>query len=164
VSAKETASSFVIRPAQSQDAKLIRRRIWRERLDPTKLDWRKFVVAEAPDGAILGFAQMKDLGGGIREFGSLVVEPAHRGQGIGGALLRYFLERFPLPIYLMCGHHRVSYYRRFGFSVLQPSEMPTRLRWKWRVGTFFARLAGAQVAVMVYTGESNHEATDESNP
>ncbi len=45
--ANSPAPAFHLRPARADEAKLIRQRIWRERLDPTRLDWRKFVMAEA---------------------------------------------------------------------------------------------------------------------
>lgn len=139
-----------LRGARSDERWLIRRRILREGLDPTKLDWRKFVMAEGTDGAILGFAQMKDWGEGVREFGSLVVEPESRGQGIGAAILAHFLETFPRPVYLFCGGHNVSYYLRFGFHRLkQETEVPGPLRRKWRVARFFSRLLRANVALMV---------------
>lgn len=139
-----------LRPARRDERWLIRRRILREGLDPTKLDWRKFVMAQGEDGAILGFAQMKDWGEGVREFGSLVVEPESRGQGIGAGILAHFLDAFPRPVYLFCGGHNVSYYLRFGFRRLkQDREVPGPLRRKWRIAGFFSRLFRAQVALMV---------------
>lgn len=146
---------FRLRPALRQDAPLIRRRVMREGLDPTKLDWRKFVVAEAPErtgaAAILGFAQMKRLRGDVREFGSLVVEPDLRRQGVGGALIRHFQETFPRPIYLVCERRRVRYYRKFGFRVMDdPKEMPASLRFKWRAGNLLGRLMGFRIEAMVF--------------
>ncbi|MBI3960262.1 MAG: GNAT family N-acetyltransferase [Chloroflexi bacterium] len=139
-----------LRPARREERWLIVRRILREGLDPTKLDWRRFVMAEGPGGAILGFAQMKNLGEGVQEFGSLVVEPRNRGQGIGAALIAHFLAEFPRPVYLLCGVYNVRYYRRFGFRRLKEAdEMPAPLRRKWQTGRFFARLFKADVAAMV---------------
>jgi N-acetylglutamate synthase-like GNAT family acetyltransferase len=114
------------------------------------LDWRRFVVAEAEDGSILGFAQMKDLGQGVQEFGSLVVEANVRGQGVGGALLHFWVDRAHKPVYLLCGERNVDYYRRFGFREMDEDEMPAPLRRKWRTGNFFARRLGFRVAAMIY--------------
>lgn len=139
-----------LRSARQDERWLIFRRILRERLDPTKLEWQKFVMAEAADGTILGFAQMKDFGQGVREFGSLVVEPESRGQGIGGQLLTHFLAEFPRPVYLFCGGHNVAYYLRFGFRrVKREREIPGPLQRKWRTAQFFSRLFKANVALMV---------------
>ena len=142
--------ALALRPARRDERWLIFRRILRERLDPTKLEWQRFVMAEAEDGAILGFAQMKDWGEGVREFGSLVVEPEARGQGIGGKLIAHFVAEFPRPIYLFCGGHNVAYYLRFGFRRLKKeSEVPGPLQKKWRTAQFFSRLLKANVALMV---------------
>lgn len=139
---------FSIRPAQTSDRWLIIRRILREKLDPSKLDWQRFVVAESPIGEILGFAQMKNLGDGVQEFGSLVVESHLRGQGIGDALLHFLVDPAPKPVYLLCGANRVRYYRRFQFELLSEDKMPVPLQRKWRTGNFFARLFGQRVAAM----------------
>jgi N-acetylglutamate synthase-like GNAT family acetyltransferase len=124
------------------------RRILREGLDPSKLDWRRFVVAEDGAGQVVGIAQMKDLGGGVQEFGSLVVEPSVRGQGVGVALLHHLVDPAPRPVYLVCGGHNVTYYQRFGFRRLRPEQMPPPLLRKWRLANFFAHLFRVQVAVM----------------
>lgn len=151
--------SVHLRPARREEARLIRRRVMREGLDPTKLDWRKFVMAESSHearagGAILGFAQMKQLGGGVREFGSLVVEPDRRRQGIGGLLIRHFQTTHPLPIYLVCESRRVAYYSTFGFRVLPTAkEMPASLRFKWRAGRLLGRLMKFRIEAMIYDGQ-----------
>ncbi|MBX2998325.1 MAG: GNAT family N-acetyltransferase [Caldilineaceae bacterium] len=144
------ALNFTLRPAAPKERWLIVRRILREGLDPTRLDWRRFVMAEAEDGSILGFAQMKDLGQGVQEFGSLVVEPSVRGQGVGGALLHFLVDGANKPVYLLCGERNIDYYLRFGFREMDEAEMPVPLRRKWRAGNFFARRFGVRVAAMIH--------------
>ncbi len=144
-------TSFAIRAATRADRWPIIYRILREGLDPSKLDWRRFVVAEGVHGEILGFAQVKDLGEGVQEFGSLVVEPSMRGLGVGGALIRHLTEPAAKPIYLLCGERNVDYYLRFGFREVTETEMPAPLRRKWRAGNFFARRLGTRVAAMQLT-------------
>jgi amino-acid N-acetyltransferase len=146
----EGPTEVSLRPARQDERWLIIRRVLRERLDPTKLKWQRFVMAEAGDGTILGLAQMKDWGEGVQEFGSLVVEPEARGQGIGGKLLTHFVDEFPRPVYLFCGGHNVAYYLRFGFRRLKKeSEVPGPLQRKWRTAQFISRLLKASVALMV---------------
>ncbi len=144
-----------VRPARSQDAGLIRRWIWRERLDPTALKWPNFVLAVDGEGAVLGIAQMKRLGpreAPVRELGSLVVRPDVRGRGIGQVLVQHLLQAYPAPIYLLCEGRNVSYYRQFGFREIEPEDMPSPLRRKWRLGHLFARMVGRRVAAMVWEG------------
>lgn len=142
-----------LRAARRDDRWLILRRVLRESLDPTSLQWQRFVLAEDARGQVVGFAQLKDLGQGVREFGSLVVEESVRRQGIGGALIRHFQWTAPLPLYLLCALPRVRYYRKFGYRRLtDPAQMPDPLRKKWQLGMFFARLVGQQVAVMRFDG------------
>ena len=153
--ANSPAPSFRLRPARADEAKLIRQRILRERLDPTRLDWRKFVMAEGlgadSPGKVLGFAQMKHLGGGVQEFGSLVVEPDQRRQGVGQALVHHFTGEFSKPIYLVCESRRVAYYSKFGFRVMDdPLAMPGGLRKKWRFGRTLGKLLGFRIEAMEY--------------
>jgi amino-acid N-acetyltransferase len=143
-----TGPSYYVRPARASEGCLIRRRVWREGLDPTTLDWRRFVVAVTGDEQVVGFAQVKDLGRSVHEFGSLVVEPAWRGLGVGGTLVHALRARHGSPLYLLCGAHNVAYYRSFGFHTLPVEEMPRPLRRKWRIGNALARLVGRQVAAM----------------
>ncbi len=139
-----------LRPARQDERWLIIRRVLRERLDPTKLKWQRFMMAEDASGQILGFAQMKDFGEGVREFGSLVVELEARGLGIGGALTNHFLAAFPRPVYLFSGIHNVRYYQRFGFRRLpMDTPLPGPLQGKWRMARFFMRVFKVKVAVMV---------------
>jgi N-acetylglutamate synthase-like GNAT family acetyltransferase len=142
--------NFTIRRAKKTDRWLIIRRILREGLDPTKLDWRRFVVASTETGEVLGIAQMKDLGDGVQEFGSLIVEPTARGHGIGAALIGHLVGASTAPVYLLCGERNVNYYLRFGFREMLESEMPAPLRRKWRAGNFFARRLGTRVAAMIF--------------
>lgn len=144
-----------LRPARADEAGLIRRRIWREHLDPTRLDWRKFVVAEGvgenSQPVVLGFAQMKRLSGGVQEFGSLVVERDARRRGVGEALIRHFTQEFAKPIYLVCESRRVSYYTKFGFRVIDdPKAMPGGLRRKWRLGRTLGKFLGFRIEAMEY--------------
>ena len=153
--ANSPAPAFRLRPARADEAKLIRQRIWRERLDPTRLDWRKFVMAEAQgekgEEIILGFAQMKRLSGGVQEFGSLVVERNQRRRGVGEALIRHFTQEFAKPIYLVCESRRVAYYSKFGFRVLDdPIAMPGGLRKKWRLGRTLGKFLGFRIEAMEY--------------
>ena len=53
---------------------------------------RQIAVATTPDGLIVGSVRVHDVSGDAAEFGLLVAAPAHRGTGIGRALVE-FAER-----------------------------------------------------------------------
>lgn len=120
---------FDIRPARREEARLIRRMIWRARLDPTGLNWRRFVVAENQAGRVIGIGQVRQLPG-CRELGSLVIDKAHRGRGVGTAIVRYLLAAQPGEVYLNCPLGRVSFYERFGFRVIRWRDAPLALKIK----------------------------------
>ncbi|MFC1464733.1 MAG: GNAT family N-acetyltransferase [Candidatus Brachytrichaceae bacterium NZ_4S206] len=134
-----------LRPATEADQGAIRRMVLAACLDPTSLDWRNFIVAV--DGAeIVGVAQIKPYAD-CREFGSLVVKPAYRNQGIGGRLIEALLQREQGEVYLLCASTLAPYYAKFGFTVIDDRRAPATLRRKLRVASLF-RLAGVRVVVM----------------
>lgn len=137
-----------LRPASADDQVTIRKTIFAERLDPTTLDWRNFIVAE-DEGAIVGVAQVKPYRD-CREFGSLAVRPSHRRQGIGAMLIEAALAREPGDVYLLCQTARVRYYRKFGFKVIQDRDAPGTLRRKLALAKLF-RIAGIRVVCMKRT-------------
>lgn len=127
--------TFCIRRARAADQATIRGLVRRERLDPTHLDWPNFLVAEDDDGRVIGFGQIKPLRG-ARELGSLVVVPAWRERGVGGALIRALMADEPGPLFLVCRDTRVAYYRKFGFR---------EISWREAAGT--VRMKGALIRV-----------------
>lgn len=122
----------ILRPALPSEAHLIRDLIRRAQINPLGLEWRRFMVALSPEGEFTGCAQLKIHFDGSRELASLAVEPAWRDKGVGSALVRYWLQTTPGPIYLTCRKSLGAFYRRFGFQVVQSAEMPTYFRWLHR--------------------------------
>ena len=57
---------------------------------------------------------------------SVVVDPAHQGQGLSTFLMTEFITRMrgmrKAMIYLMCKEHHVPLYERFGYRYLHPSS------------------------------------------
>lgn len=135
-----------LRPATAADAGTIRKLILNEHLDPTSLDWRHFTVAEDA-GQIIGIAQVKPLPG-VNEFGSLVVLPAYRGQGIAAQLIAALEAQAGLPLYLLCREQMEPYYLRFGFLRLAFWSAPPFLRLKL-AAALPLRLGGVRVIAMV---------------
>ncbi|NCP88243.1 GNAT family N-acetyltransferase [bacterium] len=119
--------NFTLRPAQAADFPAIRRLIRVVRINPTGLDWRRFIVAEA-GGQFAGCAQLKPHGDGSLELASLAVEERFRGQGLARCLLEALLSGSPRPLYLTCRAGLGVFYQKFGFRALPPPEMPPYFR------------------------------------
>ena len=135
---------IVTRPAAADDQAVIRRMILAARLDPTTLNWRNFLLAvDDASGAIVGCAQIKRYRD-CDEFGSLVVLPGQRGQGIGARLLRELVERERGPVHLVCVERMAAYYERFGFRRITIAESPRTLKLKQLV----PRLFGVRIVCM----------------
>jgi amino-acid N-acetyltransferase len=137
-----------VRPARREEGRLIRRLVGEAGagLDPTRLRWQNFLVAES-EGQVVGCAQIRAYPG-FRELGSLVVRKAYRGQGIGEALIRALLAREDGVVYLMCRGRMAPYYARFGFEEIKPRQAPWALKTKVRAGQVMASAFGVRLAVM----------------
>lgn len=135
-----------IRRATANDQSIIRRMVLREGLDPSTLRWQNFIVAQDEAGRIAGIAQIKPYKD-CREFGSLVVQPAFRRQGVGALLIEHALAGEKGDVYLLCGMHRVPYYRKHGFVEISREDAPGTLRRKLGFARLFG-IFGVKVACM----------------
>src|SRR5262245_44198335 len=117
----------VIRPANAEDQYAITAIVRAARLNPSDLDWQRFLLAQWGQD-VIGVGQVKLHQDGSRELASIAVVPEWQGQGIGGALVRALMARESGPLYLMCNTPRESYYERFGFQRLGRAAMPAYLR------------------------------------
>ena len=93
-------SSAIIRPATAGDQAAITSLVRQAHLNPRDLDWRRFVVAVDGD-RVVGTVQVRIHRRGSRELASLVVEPTHRGSGLGGRLVETVIGDVPGTLYLM---------------------------------------------------------------
>lgn len=127
-------ADFRLRPALQSDSEAIRQIIRQTRLNPMGLDWRRFVIAETPDGDFVGCGQIKPHRGKILELASLAVAEAYRGQGVARLLIQRLLaDETARPIYLTCRSELGVFYERFGFRALGLAEMPPYYRWLSRL-------------------------------
>lgn len=150
------SQAFVLRPARETDSSTIKRIVYSTRLNPTGLDWRRFILACAPDegGAVIGCAQVKPHTDGTRELASLAVVPAWRGRGVAAALIQYHLqvERSrpgPGRVYLVCRSTLGPFYEKFGFRSLSAAGMTPYFRKYYRLAVFLQKLTRAPYGMLV---------------
>ncbi|MBU2610321.1 MAG: GNAT family N-acetyltransferase [Chloroflexi bacterium] len=131
---------FLLRPACARDAPAIRALIRSVRINPASLDWRRFIVAVAPNGELIGCGQVKPHADGTRELASLAVRPAHRQRGVAGAIIEQLLAENQPPLYLICRNGLGPFYERFGFRAVLQAEMPPYFMRLMRAARMFMKV------------------------
>lgn len=124
---------FTIRPAVDDDQSDIKSLILSVRINPTRLDWRRFMVAQDGEGALIGCGQVKPHLDGSRELSSLAVVERWRGRGVARALIERLMAESNPPLWLTCRSGLIPLYKRFGFREVQKEEQQPR---------YFRRLRG----------------------
>jgi len=115
---------FVVCQPTRQEFSEIRVLIHAVHINPTGLDWRRFLVAVSPDKTILGCGQIKPHFDGSRELASIAVKEDARGQGVARAIIQELLAREKTrPLYLMCRARLEPLYIKFGFCAIGLDEM-----------------------------------------
>jgi N-acetylglutamate synthase-like GNAT family acetyltransferase len=130
---------YTIKPASEDDFKDIRSLVRIARINPTGLDWRRFLVAVTSSGEVVGCGQVKPHGKVILEIASIAVSPDHQGKGIASSIIEQIIDNHPMPLYLMCRSSLEGFYGKFGFFPLARHEMPNYYR---RISTLFGLLPG----------------------
>lgn len=116
--------TYEFRPAQESEFAQIKELIHLVGINPTGLDWRRFLVAVDDSGTVIGCGQVKPHGTDVLEMASIAVHPDFRGQGIARKIIELILEQSPRPLYLMCIEHNGPMYEKFGFKTLDELGMP----------------------------------------
>jgi N-acetylglutamate synthase-like GNAT family acetyltransferase len=124
----QPSTSFSLRAAIAEDSSAIRHLVISGGINPTGLDWRRFVVAVSPQGEVIGCGQVKPHRDGSLELASIAVTPERRGQGVARAIIEHLLAENQGELYLMCRSGLGGLYEKFGFRVIQPDEMPRYFR------------------------------------
>jgi N-acetylglutamate synthase-like GNAT family acetyltransferase len=122
-------ADLLLRTAREADFPAIRQLIYQSRLNPSGLNWRRFVVAESPQGEFAGCGQIKPHPQGMLELASIAICAEYRNQGIAAQIIQRLLsDESARPIYLTCRAELGEFYERFGFRDLTPPEMPPYYR------------------------------------
>ena len=142
--------NYSIRPALESESTQIKDLINLVGINPTGLDWKRFIVAVNDSGQVIACGQIKPHGADIRELASIAVHPEYRGQGIARAVIEMLLRENPRPMYLMCMSHNGPMYEKFGFQVIAEKQMPryfARIKKLFNIADVF-RKSGEELFVM----------------
>ncbi len=101
---------YEIRPALESESAQIKALINLVGINPTGLDWKRFIVAVNAEGQVISCGQLKPHGADILELASIGTLPEHRGQGIAREVIEALLAKSPRPLYLMCIAHNGPMY------------------------------------------------------
>jgi N-acetylglutamate synthase-like GNAT family acetyltransferase len=140
------APPYRIQAANDEQDEQIKQLVRGSGINPTGLDWARFLVAVNEEGEMIGCGQVKPHGDGSFELASLAVRPEWRRKGVATALIEALLATHPGTLYLMCQSSLGPLYKRFGFAAIPEEEMPKYFR---RI----SKLAGVLEAVRAQ-GES----------
>jgi len=138
---------LTLRDATIEDQPTIRQIVRAANINPTGLDWPRFIVAE-DGGAIVGVGQVKPHRDGTRELASIAVLPARQGQGIGTAIIQDLVRRENATLYLTCRSRLQGYYERFGFRRLESRDYPPYFARMLPILNTLGRFFRVQVIVM----------------
>ena len=122
------AADFRIQTANEDHAIPIRRLVRSSGINPTSLDWRRFLVAMDADGRLVGCGQIKPHHDGSQELASLAVIPTWRRRGVARAIIEALLAEHQSDLYLMCQSSLGPLYAKFGFEAIDEAQMPTYFR------------------------------------
>jgi N-acetylglutamate synthase-like GNAT family acetyltransferase len=140
---------FDLRPATEEDAPVIRKLVQIGQINPTGLNWERFMVAVTEDGTVIGCCQVKQHRDGSDELASLVVHPDWRGRGVARALIEYFLRIYAGDLYLMCRPSLGSMYEKFGFQPVPQEALPRYFRRIKRLVGLFELVRGDRVGPLI---------------
>jgi N-acetylglutamate synthase-like GNAT family acetyltransferase len=143
-------ADFTVRPAREEDFPAIRSLIFAVHINPTGLDWRRFLVAVSPAGEVIGCGQVKPHRDGSRELASIAVREQARGQGVGRAVIEDLVrQETARPLYLMCRAALGPFYAKFGFREIGPEEMTPYFRRISRIASLFGHQGDPQERLLV---------------
>ena len=117
---------YLLRPATSEDIPHVRTLVISGHINPTGLDWKRFVVAVNAEAErdVIGCGQIKPHRDGSHELASIVVEPAWRGRGVARGIIEHLIASKEGSLYLMCRSALGPLYEKFCFRALEYDKMP----------------------------------------
>jgi N-acetylglutamate synthase-like GNAT family acetyltransferase len=150
---EEAPAEVDLRPAEQKDSGAIRELIRAVQINPLGLDWRRFIIAVDSSGHLIACGQIKPHQDGSLELASIAVIPERRRQGIATKIIERLIRSNSGPLYLTCRASLEKFYMRFGFSTLEPAEMPPYFRRVARMVRFARALKLMPVDLLVMKRE-----------
>jgi N-acetylglutamate synthase-like GNAT family acetyltransferase len=117
---------IILRRAQAPDQKTITAIVHAAHINPTNLNWRRFILA-VDGNEIVGVGQIKNYKDGSRELASIAVIPAYQHQGIASKIIKALMKDEKGSVHLFCRAGLADFYRRFGFEVIPFQDLPPEL-------------------------------------
>ena len=119
-------NEVTIRPATEADAETIKRMVRAAPLDPNAIDWHYFLVLEIveagrPKIVSIGMAHPE---GDVEEIDSVVTLPDYRKRGYAEAVVHALIDHAEGALYLLAEDALITYYKKFGFRVLEGDDAP----------------------------------------
>jgi len=141
---------FKLTPATEHDFPAVRQLIYRSKINPTGLDWQRFLVAKTSDGQIIGCGQVKPHRDGTLELASIATLLEFRRLGIASAIIQHLIDNNPGTLYLTCRSGLRGFYERFKFKVVLTEEMPPYFKRINRLASVMMKvgMAGETLLVM----------------
>jgi len=124
----DSGPHYSIQAASQEYAKAIQGLVRSSGINPTALDWQRFLVALDGQGNLIACGQVKTHADGSSELASVAVLPMWRKQGLGSALIERLIASEDGPLHLMCQSSLGPLYERFGFKQIEQDEMPKYFR------------------------------------
>ncbi|MBC8506978.1 MAG: GNAT family N-acetyltransferase [Anaerolineales bacterium] len=116
--------TYTLRTATIDDIPCIRSLVIAGRINPTGLDWKRFVVALDDQAKLIGCGQIKPHRDGSHELASIAVDHTWRGRGVARGIIEDLIASKQGPLYLMCRSSLGTLYEKLGFRALEFDEMP----------------------------------------
>lgn len=121
-------TEYKIRPALESESTQIKELINLVGINPSGLDWKRFIVAVNDEDKVIACGQLKPHSGDILELASIATHPDYERKGIASAVVNELLKTSIRPLYLMCESHNGSFYEKFNFRAIEIDEMPKYFR------------------------------------
>jgi len=125
---------ITVRPARTKDMRVIRSMVQplasdRVLLDKDKVAYfeavQEFLVAENPDGDIIGFGALHVMWEDLAEVRTLATADSYQGQGVGGVVLNALLDKAEaLGVeHVFCLTFETSFFQRHGFKIMDDQSV-----------------------------------------